>query len=99
MDKTFALVLCSVLLLTAEIQGRCLCTTKGSDFVHPKSLQKLDMYPKSPSCEYIEIIATLKGSGQQKCLNPDSKLVKKMVQNLIKKRFLAKLPSKWAILQ
>ncbi|XP_019389802.1 PREDICTED: C-X-C motif chemokine 10-like [Crocodylus porosus] len=93
MDRTVAVVLCSVLLLVAEIQGapnagrgRCLCTAKGSDFLPAKSLAKLEVFPKSSSCERLEIIATLKDSKQQRCLNPDSKWVQKTVKNLIKNK-------------
>ncbi|CAM4545176.1 unnamed protein product, partial [Lepidochelys olivacea] len=92
MKGTWAVVLCSVLLLAAEIQGqlayghgRCSCTEKGSDFVQQKALGKIEVIPKSSSCDHIEIIATMKPTGEQRCLNPNSKWVQKMITTLIKK--------------
>ncbi|XP_067413479.1 C-X-C motif chemokine 10-like [Emydura macquarii macquarii] len=93
MKRTWAVVLCSALLIAAEIQGqltygkgRCSCIEKGSDFIQRKSLEKIEVIPKSSSCEHVEIIATLKPSGEQRCLNPKSKWVQKMMTTLIKRR-------------
>uniref|UniRef100_A0A452IGK0 C-X-C motif chemokine n=1 Tax=Gopherus agassizii TaxID=38772 RepID=A0A452IGK0_9SAUR len=66
--------------------GRCSCIDKGSDFIQQKALGKIEVIPKSSSCDHVEIIATLKPTGEQKCLNPNSKWVRKMVTTLIKKR-------------
>ncbi|XP_065261910.1 C-X-C motif chemokine 10-like [Emys orbicularis] len=93
MKGTWAVVLCSLLLIAAEIQGqltsgqgRCSCTEKGSDFIQPKALGKIEVIPKSSSCDHVEIIATMKSTGEQRCLNPNSKRVEKMMTALIKKR-------------
>ncbi|XP_030419883.1 C-X-C motif chemokine 10-like isoform X2 [Gopherus evgoodei] len=93
MKGTWAVVLCSLLLIAAEIQGqltsgkgRCSCIDKGSDFIQQKALGKIEVIPKSSSCDHVEIIATLKPTGEQKCLNPNSKWVRKMVTALVKKR-------------
>ncbi|KAG6931987.1 chemokine (C-X-C motif) ligand 10 [Chelydra serpentina] len=93
MKGTWAVVLCSVLLIAAEIQGqlaygqgRCSCTGKGSDFIQRKALGKIEVIPKSSSCDHVEIIATMKPTGEQRCLNPNSKWVQKMMTALIKKR-------------
>ncbi|KAM9142475.1 C-X-C motif chemokine 10-like [Pangshura tecta] len=93
MKGTWAVVLCSLLLIAAEIQGqltsgqgRCSCIDKGSDFVHRKDLRKIDVIPESSSCDHVEIIVTMKRSGEQRCLNPNSKWVQKLVTVLIKKR-------------
>uniref|UniRef100_A0A8C4VT32 Chemokine interleukin-8-like domain-containing protein n=1 Tax=Gopherus evgoodei TaxID=1825980 RepID=A0A8C4VT32_9SAUR len=50
------------------------------------SLGKMEVIPKSSSCDHVEIIATLKPTGEQRCLNPNSKWVRKMVTALVKKR-------------
>ncbi|XP_074848135.1 C-X-C motif chemokine 11-6-like [Carettochelys insculpta] len=95
MKGTWAVVLSSLLLLAAETkgqltsrQGRCSCLDKGSDFVQRKALGKIEVIPKSSFCDHMEIIVTLKPTGGQKCLNPNSKWVQKMLTNLIKKRSL-----------
>uniref|UniRef100_A0A8C4VUQ8 Chemokine interleukin-8-like domain-containing protein n=1 Tax=Gopherus evgoodei TaxID=1825980 RepID=A0A8C4VUQ8_9SAUR len=69
-------------------KGRCSCIDKGSDFIQQKqkALGKIEVIPKSSSCDHVEIIATLKPTGEQKCLNPNSKWVRKMVTALVKKR-------------
>ncbi|XP_039398183.1 C-X-C motif chemokine 10-like isoform X1 [Mauremys reevesii] len=93
MKGSWAVVLCSLLLIAVEIQGhltsgkgRCSCTGKGSDFIQRNTLGKIEVIPKSSSCDHVEIIATMKPSGEQRCLNPNSKWVQKMVTALIKKR-------------
>ncbi|KAM9142479.1 C-X-C motif chemokine 10-like [Pangshura tecta] len=93
MKGTWAVVLCSLLLIAAEIQGqltygkgRCSCIDKGSDFIQRKDLGKIEVIPKSSSCDHVEIIATMKPKGEQRCLNPNSKWVQKMMTALIKKR-------------
>ncbi|XP_006133946.1 C-X-C motif chemokine 10 [Pelodiscus sinensis] len=93
MKGAWAVVLCSVLLIAAETQGqlspgkgRCSCIDKGSDFILRKALGKIEVIPKSSSCDHVEIIATLKPSGEQRCLNPNSKWVQKLMTALIKRR-------------
>ncbi|XP_034626543.1 C-X-C motif chemokine 10-like [Trachemys scripta elegans] len=93
MKGTWAVVFCSLLLIAAEIQGqptngkgRCSCVDKGSDLVQPKALGKIEVIPKSSSCDHVEIIATMKATGVQRCLNPNSKRVQKMMTTLINKR-------------
>ncbi|XP_042712275.1 C-X-C motif chemokine 10-like isoform X2 [Chrysemys picta bellii] len=92
MKGTWAVVLCSLLLIAAEIQGqlnsgqrRCSCTEKGSNSIQQKALKKIEVFPKSSSCDHVEIIATMKVTGEQRCLNPNSKWVQKMMTTLIKK--------------
>ncbi|CAM4558051.1 C-X-C motif chemokine 10 [Caretta caretta] len=93
MKGTWAVVLCSVLLLAAEIQGQltyghghCTCKEKGSDFIQRKALGKIEVIPKSSSCDHVEIIATMKPTGEQRCLNPNSKWVQKIITTLTKKK-------------
>uniref|UniRef100_A0A8D0L596 Chemokine interleukin-8-like domain-containing protein n=1 Tax=Sphenodon punctatus TaxID=8508 RepID=A0A8D0L596_SPHPU len=93
MNQTFAALLCALLLIVTGIQGalthrrgRCICPGQGSDFVQPQSLEKMEVFPKSSSCDRVEIIATLKSTGEQRCLNPNSPRVKKMLTRIMKKR-------------
>ncbi|XP_025945955.1 C-X-C motif chemokine 10-like [Apteryx rowi] len=87
MNKTLVLGLSLMFVIFTAIQGdlvsrggECLCIEKGSNFVHPKFLQKIELFPKSPVCERIEIIATMKRTGKRRCLNPDSKQVKSLMK-------------------
>ncbi|XP_039398184.1 C-X-C motif chemokine 10-like isoform X2 [Mauremys reevesii] len=93
MKGSWAVVLCSLFLIAVEIQGqlaygkgRCSCIDKGSNFIQRKALGKIEVIPKSSSCDHVEIIATVKPTGEQRCLNPNSKWVQKLVTALIKKR-------------
>lgn len=36
--------------------GRCSCTEKGSDSVQRKALGKIEVFPKSSSCDHVEIM-------------------------------------------
>ncbi|XP_043915692.1 C-X-C motif chemokine 10-like [Protopterus annectens] len=66
-------------------EGRCLCKDSGSDFILPKRIEKIEVFPRSPSCENIEIVATVKKSGDKLCLNSQSKWVQNII-NLMTKR-------------
>ncbi|XP_007947250.1 C-X-C motif chemokine 9 [Orycteropus afer afer] len=61
-------------------KGRCSCIETNQEKIQTQSLKDLQQFAPSPSCEKTEIIATLK-NGDQTCLNPDSKDVKKMVKD------------------
>ncbi|XP_029440950.1 C-X-C motif chemokine 10-like [Rhinatrema bivittatum] len=86
MDRRGALLLCSLLLIAAGIQGlsiagkgRCLCTGTGSNFVRLIHIKKIEVYPQSSFCEHKEVIATMKQSGEKRCLNPNSEWVKRLL--------------------
>ncbi|XP_055153267.2 C-X-C motif chemokine 9 [Symphalangus syndactylus] len=59
--------------------GRCSCISTNQATIHLRSLKDLKQFAPSPSCEKIEIIATLK-NGDQTCLNPDSADVKELIK-------------------
>nr|XP_033816785.1 C-X-C motif chemokine 10-like [Geotrypetes seraphini] len=87
-------LLCLLLLSYEAIQGlfiggkrRCLCLQRGSNFVKPKSIAKIEVFPRSSSCQNMEIIITLKPSGMQSCLNPKSVMGRKILAGVMKKRF------------
>ncbi|XP_029454387.1 C-X-C motif chemokine 10-like [Rhinatrema bivittatum] len=93
MDRRGALLLCSLLLIAAGIQGlsiggkrRCLCPGKGSNSVKPQSIQKIEVFPKSSSCEHVEVIITLKKSGKKRCLDPNAIRIQKMIAGALKQR-------------
>uniref|UniRef100_A0A671G194 C-X-C motif chemokine n=1 Tax=Rhinolophus ferrumequinum TaxID=59479 RepID=A0A671G194_RHIFE len=59
--------------------GRCSCIKTNKRTIHLKSLKDLKQFAPSPSCEKIEVIATMK-NGDQTCLNPDSTDVKELIK-------------------
>ncbi|XP_038614674.1 C-X-C motif chemokine 10-like [Tachyglossus aculeatus] len=66
--------------------GRCRCLENSTYFIHPNALAKLEFLPKSSSCGKNEVIATLKKSKEEICLNPDSRDVKKLLDTILKKK-------------
>ncbi|XP_069869155.1 C-X-C motif chemokine 10 [Dipodomys merriami] len=92
MYRTGILLCCLIILTLNGIQGiplsrtiRCSCIKISSRPVSPKSLDKLEIIPKSKSCEQVEVIATMK-NGEKRCLNPESKAIKKLLKNVTKER-------------
>ncbi|KAI4572284.1 hypothetical protein MJT46_005352 [Ovis ammon polii x Ovis aries] len=59
--------------------GRCSCINTSQGMIHPKSIKDLKQFAPSPTCEKIEIIATVK-NGAQVCLNPDLPEVKELIK-------------------
>ncbi|XP_073511323.1 C-X-C motif chemokine 10-like [Phyllobates terribilis] len=85
MDCKIAAIICAVLLSATLIQGaavprgsRCLCT-KFSDKLNIKAMEKLEIYPRSSTCDNIEHIATLKNRSLPICVNPELKEVKALL--------------------
>ncbi|XP_053317629.1 C-X-C motif chemokine 10-like [Spea bombifrons] len=74
--------------MSAPHQGqRCLCH-KSSKSLNVKETTKIEIFPKSTSCERIEVIATIKDKSntvQAKCINPKAKLVKEIISGKIRK--------------
>ncbi|XP_054341957.1 C-X-C motif chemokine 9 [Pongo pygmaeus] len=87
MEKSGVLFLLGIILLVligvqgtpVMRNGRCSCISTNQGTIHPQSLKDLKQFAPSPSCEKIEIIATLK-NGDQTCLNPDSADVKELIK-------------------
>ncbi|XP_062873895.1 C-X-C motif chemokine 11-6-like [Trichomycterus rosablanca] len=87
-----------VLVLTAcifiiHVQGqaktsvqRCLCQGGMSNRVLLKRIDKVEIYPASPSCNKVEIIVTMKNDARKKCLNPESKSAQNIIKKSIEKR-------------
>ncbi|XP_048338663.1 C-X-C motif chemokine 10-like [Sphaerodactylus townsendi] len=92
MNVVFAVFLCAAILLGTGIQGvpttgkgRCMCPSTGSN-VHWKHLRKVEIFPASSSCDRVEIIATLKTSGERQCLDPDSRAAQVMLARIAQNR-------------
>lgn len=81
MDGKLIALLCSLLILQC-VQGmsplgrrRCHCIGRLSNSVDIKQIRKFEVFPESSRCEKMEVVAKLK-NGEEKCLNPNAKLVK-----------------------
>ncbi|KAJ8404527.1 hypothetical protein AAFF_G00337940 [Aldrovandia affinis] len=72
--------------LVISSRGRCHCMDAGVKFIPPKQIEKIEVYSPSQSCPHMEIIATLKENGEQKCLNPESKFAKNFIKNAQKQK-------------
>ncbi|KAI4871442.1 hypothetical protein NFI96_013070 [Prochilodus magdalenae] len=84
-------VLASVLIVHVQAQARpsvqrCLCQGPGANMVHPRRVEKIEVYPPSPSCGNVEIIVTLKNGAGQRCLNPASRFAQNYIKKAIQKR-------------
>ncbi|MGH0173759.1 UNVERIFIED_CONTAM: hypothetical protein FKN15_004757 [Acipenser sinensis] len=62
-------------------KGRCHCLGDGVNFIQPRLIEKLDVIPASMTCGNLEIIVTLKNSGELRCLNPKSKFAQNFIKN------------------
>ncbi|XP_036192054.1 C-X-C motif chemokine 6-like isoform X2 [Myotis myotis] len=60
---------------------RCTCTTTTSG-IHPRNFQILKVSRAGPHCPNVEVIATLK-NGKEICLDPNARLLKKIVQKIL----------------
>ncbi|CAK6433058.1 unnamed protein product [Pipistrellus nathusii] len=93
MNQRAVLIFCLILLTLNGTKGiplnrttRCSCINISHQPVNPKSLEKIEVIPKSSSCPSLEVIATMKNNGEKICLNPESKMVKNILKALNKKR-------------
>ncbi|XP_068127217.1 C-X-C motif chemokine 10-like [Hyperolius riggenbachi] len=96
MDSKYTTILCVLLISVPLIQGfavlrgkRCSCT-KISPHLNVKAIAKLEVFPRSSSCENIEYIVTMKPFGAKRCVSPDLKEVKALLSG--NNRFLKHIP-------
>ncbi|NP_001281158.1 chemokine (C-X-C motif) ligand 8a isoform X1 [Cynoglossus semilaevis] len=69
-------------LRSPGVAMHCRCIQKESRFFG-RSIEKVEIIPASSHCEETEIIATLKKSGVEICLNPEAPWVKKVIQMMM----------------
>ncbi|XP_021505568.1 C-X-C motif chemokine 10 [Meriones unguiculatus] len=93
MNPSAVLIFCLILLSLSGTQGvplsrtvRCLCIKTDDGPVKPRAIGKLEIIPASQSCPRVEIIATMKKSGEEKCLNPESEAIKSLLKAVSQKR-------------
>nr|XP_046258890.1 C-X-C motif chemokine 11-like [Scatophagus argus] len=77
------LSLCCVLITVKEsgstfVPGRCLCpqTEPGVR----GQLKELKVFPKSPICDKITVIVTLRSNNMTVCLNPEARMGKQLIR-------------------
>ncbi|CAL8329692.1 unnamed protein product [Lota lota] len=83
------LVLLALLTITegVSLRGlgmelRCRCIQKESRQIG-RHIQKVEIIPANSHCEESEIIATLKKTGQEVCLDPEAPWVKKVIERMM----------------
>uniref|UniRef100_A0A8C3J663 C-X-C motif chemokine n=1 Tax=Calidris pygmaea TaxID=425635 RepID=A0A8C3J663_9CHAR len=74
----------AVMMLAAELRCHCIQTATG--IMLSKHLANVEIIPKGPHCNTVEIIATLKNS-QQICLDPQAKWVKMVINRILQSDF------------
>ncbi|XP_053193565.1 permeability factor 2-like [Scomber japonicus] len=66
--------------LGVELHCRCIMTERKPIGRH---IEKVELIPANSHCEETEIIATLKKTGQEVCLDPEAPWVKKVIQKIM----------------
>ncbi|KAM4584347.1 interleukin-8 [Odontesthes bonariensis] len=66
--------------LGVELHCRCIQTESRPIGRH---IEKVELIPANSHCEETEIIATLKKSRQQVCLDPEAPWVQKVIQRIL----------------
>ncbi|KAF4118948.1 interleukin-8-like [Onychostoma macrolepis] len=64
------------------VDPRCRCIETESRRIG-KHIESVELFPPSSHCKDTEIIATLKGSGKEICLDPTAPWVKKVIEKII----------------
>ncbi|XP_068127216.1 C-X-C motif chemokine 10-like [Hyperolius riggenbachi] len=96
MNNKHMAILCVLLISAPLIQGfaifggqRCSCN-KLSTQLNVMAVAKLEVFPRSSSCENTEYIVTLKNSGAKRCVSPGIREVKILLSG--RNRFLKHIP-------
>nr|BAC45008.1 interleukin-8 [Chimaera phantasma] len=81
---TITLLTLLVLYLASaqEESLQCQCMKTWTNFIHPKFIDEINIFPNGPHCPQTAIIATLKSS-EKVCLNPDAAWVRKIINRII----------------
>ncbi|KAK5899512.1 hypothetical protein CesoFtcFv8_008988 [Champsocephalus esox] len=66
--------------LGVELHCRCIETESKRIGRH---IERIELIPANSHCEDTEIIATLKKTGQEVCLDPNAPWVKKVIKHII----------------
>ncbi|KAJ0050932.1 hypothetical protein NL108_009927 [Boleophthalmus pectinirostris] len=66
--------------LGVELHCRCIQTESKPILRH---IEKVELFPANSHCEEAEVIATLKRTGHEVCLDPEAPWVKKLIQRIL----------------
>ncbi|KAF7666236.1 hypothetical protein LDENG_00114700 [Lucifuga dentata] len=69
--------------LGVELHCRCIQTESKPIGRH---IEKVELIPANSHCEETEIIATLKKTGQEVCLDPEAPWVKRVIEKILSSR-------------
>uniref|UniRef100_A0AAQ4P5M8 Chemokine interleukin-8-like domain-containing protein n=1 Tax=Gasterosteus aculeatus aculeatus TaxID=481459 RepID=A0AAQ4P5M8_GASAC len=72
-------------LRSLGVEQHCRCIQTESKIIL-RYIEKVELITANSHCDEAEIIATLKKTGQQVCLNPEAPWVKKVIQRILAKR-------------
>ncbi|XP_063075295.1 interleukin-8-like [Engraulis encrasicolus] len=75
----------SMSMRAAGVEPRCRCIATESRRIG-KLIARVELYSPTPHCKDTEIIATLKDSGKEICLDPSARWVKKVIANILSRR-------------
>ncbi|KAL7841011.1 hypothetical protein SRHO_G00247020 [Serrasalmus rhombeus] len=67
------------------VEPRCRCNTFESKRIS-KLIESVELFPPNLHCQETEIIATLKNTGQQICLDTTAPWVKKVIEKVMASR-------------
>uniref|UniRef100_A0A672V194 C-X-C motif chemokine n=1 Tax=Strigops habroptila TaxID=2489341 RepID=A0A672V194_STRHB len=84
-----ALKVLNLLFQISELRCHCIQTATG--LILPKHLANVEIIPKGPHCNAVEIIGTLKNS-KQICLDPQAKWVKMIINGILQSTLTKALP-------
>nr|XP_057935657.1 interleukin-8 [Doryrhamphus excisus] len=69
--------------LGVELHCRCIQTESKRIGRH---IEKVELIPANSHCEETEIIATLKRTGQEVCLDPEAPWVKRVIERILENK-------------
>nr|XP_046269109.1 interleukin-8 [Scatophagus argus] len=72
-------------LRSLGVEAHCRCIKTESKPIG-RHIGKVELIPPSSHCEETEIIATLKKTGEEVCLDPEAPWVKKVIQKIMSTR-------------
>ncbi|XP_040273871.1 growth-regulated alpha protein-like [Bufo bufo] len=81
--------ICTGIPESADLRCQCINTVRVLKPIDKKQVMKLELFNSGPHCSRAEVILTLK-NGYKSCLNPEVKWVKRMVDNILKKKGIKK---------
>ncbi|XP_060771888.1 C-X-C motif chemokine 2 [Neoarius graeffei] len=82
MVSVFMLLVFITLTAGVSVEPRCRCSGVESRRIG-KLIEHVELFPPNPHCTHTEIIATLKGSHQQICLDTKAQWVQKVIGKIM----------------